>query len=226
MRTIDLFIENNEDDIKKIKEICNDYSLNFRFKDIKNGQFYFSIDSDTEGFELLNTLMGGIINPTKYSEICNLADAEDNYYEINLKLLVNVCEEAADSIEHSNSLFFNFLKSNSIEVLEFFRDNFASEITDFQKKCLEVNIAIKKKDFSKLKNSYEIENPDEVDIKYLRNLTGMNQKDFSIYFGIPVRTLQDWENKKSKCAIYLYNLMLKDLINNGLIFPFYLSHKE
>ena len=35
------------------------------------------------------------------------------------------------------------------------------------------------------------------DVKELRLKTGMNRKEFSNYFGIPYRTIEDWENKKS-----------------------------
>ena len=35
----------------------------------------------------------------------------------------------------------------------------------------------------------------------------MNRKEFAAYFGIPYRTVEDWENKKSTCSSYLFELM-------------------
>lgn len=43
--------------------------------------------------------------------------------------------------------------------------------------------------------------------KELRALSGMTQKAFSEYFGIPRRTVEDWETKKRKCSPYLLDLM-------------------
>lgn len=41
----------------------------------------------------------------------------------------------------------------------------------------------------------------------LRRKTGMNKKQFAEYFGIPYRTLQDWELGNRKMPEYLYRLM-------------------
>jgi hypothetical protein len=45
------------------------------------------------------------------------------------------------------------------------------------------------------------------DILLLREKTGLNRREFADYFGIPYRTVEDWENKKSSCSSYLYNLI-------------------
>jgi DNA-binding transcriptional regulator YiaG len=58
---------------------------------------------------------------------------------------------------------------------------------------------------------------DCVDVKSLREKTGMTRVDFCKYFDIPYRTVEDWENKKSTCSSYLYKLMVKDLINSGIL---------
>lgn len=39
----------------------------------------------------------------------------------------------------------------------------------------------------------------------------MNRKQFATYFGIPYRTVEDWENKKSNISSYLFNLMVEKL---------------
>lgn len=41
----------------------------------------------------------------------------------------------------------------------------------------------------------------------LRTSTGMNKKQFAEYFGIPYRTLQDWELGKRTMPGYLLRLM-------------------
>lgn len=44
-------------------------------------------------------------------------------------------------------------------------------------------------------------------IKKLRAATGMSQKAFGEYFGIPHRTIQNWEGGQNKCPEYLLELM-------------------
>ena len=41
----------------------------------------------------------------------------------------------------------------------------------------------------------------------LRKSTGMNRRQFAEYFGIPYRTMQDWELEKRKMPEYLFRLM-------------------
>ena len=43
--------------------------------------------------------------------------------------------------------------------------------------------------------------------KELRQASGMTQKDFSEYFGIPKRTIENWEEEVSKCNDYIVDLM-------------------
>lgn len=42
----------------------------------------------------------------------------------------------------------------------------------------------------------------------LRRKTGMNKKQFAEYFGIPYRTLQDWELGNRRMPDYLLRLMI------------------
>lgn len=46
-----------------------------------------------------------------------------------------------------------------------------------------------------------------MNIKELRTAAGMTQKAFSEYFGIPKRTVEDWEGERRKCPDYLLDLM-------------------
>lgn len=51
----------------------------------------------------------------------------------------------------------------------------------------------------------------------LRQATGMNLKQFSNYFEIPYRTMQNWEEGQRKVPDYLLNLMIYKLQKEGLI---------
>lgn len=53
--------------------------------------------------------------------------------------------------------------------------------------------------------------------KELRELSGMNKTRFAEYFGIPYRTVQDWELENRKCLPYLIDLMLYKLKHEGII---------
>lgn len=45
------------------------------------------------------------------------------------------------------------------------------------------------------------------EITELRNATGMNRRQFSDYYGIPYRTVQDWEAGKRVMPEYVLTLM-------------------
>lgn len=47
--------------------------------------------------------------------------------------------------------------------------------------------------------------------------SGMRMTEFSEYFGIPYRTVQDWKGEKRKCPEYLLNLMEYKLIKENII---------
>lgn len=53
--------------------------------------------------------------------------------------------------------------------------------------------------------------------KELRLLSGMTQKQFAEYFGIPKRTIENWEGNVNKCPQYLLNLMIYKLEHDGVI---------
>lgn len=54
-------------------------------------------------------------------------------------------------------------------------------------------------------------------VKELRVSAAMTQKAFSEYFGIPKRTIEEWEGERRKCADYLLSLMQYKLEKEGLI---------
>lgn len=48
---------------------------------------------------------------------------------------------------------------------------------------------------------------EEKEVLELRQSTGMSRSDFAKYFGIPYRTLQDWELGNRHMPDYLFRLM-------------------
>lgn len=53
--------------------------------------------------------------------------------------------------------------------------------------------------------------------KELRQQSGMTQKDFAVYFEIPKRTIESWDEGQRKCPEYLLKLMEYKLIKEGKI---------
>ena len=45
------------------------------------------------------------------------------------------------------------------------------------------------------------------EVKKLREQMGMNRREFCDYFGIPYRTVQDWEAEKRELPDYLLRLL-------------------
>lgn len=45
------------------------------------------------------------------------------------------------------------------------------------------------------------------EVKELREKMGMNRREFSDYYGIPYRTVQDWEAEKRELPEYLLRLI-------------------
>ena len=54
-------------------------------------------------------------------------------------------------------------------------------------------------------------------LRGLRNQTGLSQKKFGDYFGIPLRTIQNWEAGVSECNKYIIDLLEYKLRNEGKI---------
>ena len=46
------------------------------------------------------------------------------------------------------------------------------------------------------------------EVRDLRDRLGMNRREFSDYYGIPYRTVQDWEAEKRELPEYLLRLMI------------------
>ena len=46
------------------------------------------------------------------------------------------------------------------------------------------------------------------EVKTLRKALGMNRREFCEYYGIPYRTVQDWECEKRELPEYVLRLMI------------------
>jgi DNA-binding transcriptional regulator YiaG len=56
-----------------------------------------------------------------------------------------------------------------------------------------------------------------MEFKDLRRESGMTQQQYADYFGIPKRTIEEWERGSRKCTKYLLDLMVYKLKNEGII---------
>jgi DNA-binding transcriptional regulator YiaG len=56
-----------------------------------------------------------------------------------------------------------------------------------------------------------------MNIKELRQQSGMTQQQFADYFSIPKRTIEDWERGARKCNAYLVDLMEYKLKKENII---------
>lgn len=53
--------------------------------------------------------------------------------------------------------------------------------------------------------------------KSLRTASGMTQQAFADFFGIPKRTIENWDGGQRKCPDYLLDLMRYKLTKEGII---------
>lgn len=54
-------------------------------------------------------------------------------------------------------------------------------------------------------------------VKELREQMGMNRREFSEYFNIPYRTVQDWEAEKRELPEYVLRLMVYKAVMEKLV---------
>ena len=51
----------------------------------------------------------------------------------------------------------------------------------------------------------------------LRQASGMSQRKFADYFGIPRRTIENWDSEVNICPTYTLELMKYKLVKEGII---------
>ena len=56
-----------------------------------------------------------------------------------------------------------------------------------------------------------------MEFKELRRLSGMTQAKYGEYFGIPTRTIENWEAGVRQCPSYLQDLMHYKLMKENII---------
>ena len=58
-----------------------------------------------------------------------------------------------------------------------------------------------------------------MDFRELCKASGMNQREFGEYFGVPLRTIQNWIGGQRSCPTYLVELMRYKLEKDGKLKP-------
>lgn len=53
--------------------------------------------------------------------------------------------------------------------------------------------------------------------KEIREKSGMNMKEFGLYFNIPYRTIQSWEYEVRKCPEYVLELIIYKAKKEGIL---------
>ena len=231
MRHISLMLENGTaKDIVKIKDWCRKHKIEFKFRytrtspysdtlydDKLSKYYYFYIIGNTKDYELLKKLMGEKILTTDFADICNIADLDDNFEE-ELKDLIDELDKINSCSTKADRKFLYFVKKyDDINILNGMKE-YSGHLSSKQREILDTRIK-----FAEGKNEEVMEEfvsdmmSVHVDVKNLRNKTGMNRREFAEYFGMPYRTVEDWENRKSCCSTYLYELMEYKLKNEGII---------
>lgn len=56
-----------------------------------------------------------------------------------------------------------------------------------------------------------------MDIKEIRRITGLSQREFSAFFGIPLGTLRNWEQGIAKPPEYVFNMIFASLRRDKMI---------
>ena len=56
-----------------------------------------------------------------------------------------------------------------------------------------------------------------MDIKEIRQITGLSQREFSAFFGIPLGTLRNWEQGIAKPPEYVFNMIFASLRRDKMI---------
>lgn len=108
----------------------------------------------------------------------------------------DVYDTVDDAIDDARSDFRD-------ELIEAFSNSTADEIDDA---LITIMIYVSSSIYAVWRSFYCANNL-ENKIKAMRASSGMSQRQFSDYLGIPVKTIQNWEIERNKCPEYLLNLI-------------------
>jgi DNA-binding transcriptional regulator YiaG len=216
-RKITLAIYNINENISQLEKDCNELNIPFSLDKANDYYQHFTILGDTEDYKNLIEKYSYEIITTYHAELGNVADCDDNWLNEFQKVL-DLVEKAKNTTSLANTSFHNFIMPiDDINVLNII-EKYSAYLNEVQKRSLRARQDVllgNKQAF--IEEMDEFIKSDCVDVKSLREKTGMTRVDFCKYFDIPYRTVEDWENKKSTCSSYLYKLMVKDLINSGIL---------
>lgn len=231
MRHISLMLENGTaKDIVKIRDWCRKHKVEFKFRYTRTGPYsdtfyddklskyyYFYIIGNTKDYESLKKLMGEKILTTDFADICNIADLDDTFEE-EFKDLIDELGKTNSLSTRADRKLLDFIKKyDNINILNGMKE-YSGHLSSRQREILDTRIKLAEGKENEVMEEFVSEMMSvHVDVKNLRNKTGMNRREFAEYFKIPYRTVEDWENKKSCCSEYLYDLMEYKLKNEGKI---------
>lgn len=231
MRHISLMLDNGtEKDIIKIKDWCQKHKVEFKFRyskanvysetlydDKLNNYYYFYIIGNTKDYKKLKKLMGDKIVTTDFADICNIADLDDEFEE-EFRTLIDGLGKANSISTNADRKLLDFVKKYSdINILNGMKE-YSGHMSVRQREILDTRIKLAENKKNEVMEEFVTNMLSvHIDVKELRLKTGMNRREFSEYFKIPYRTLEDWENHKTCCSTYLYELMEYRLKNEGLI---------
>lgn len=139
------------------------------------------------------------INPNDYDLIIGCPDNDTN----GILALQKLCER--NNIE--NIKFYGFISLTDSEILKLLKLENLQDFNDVFLSCYE-----------KMKNNnFSADYPRENDVELLRKATRFNRKEFSDYFKIPYRTVENWEFLENDCPKYLFDLMVYKLKNEKIL---------
>ena len=240
-RHIGLLIQNiNTNIFRIVYEYCKENDLYYQFKCFRLGTyysnnynedefnkllleenlvplFYFSIIGDTNDYNNFCNAIDCKILTTEHSEFCNIANLDDAF-TMKLEETINILKNNINTNTKSNNVLLNLLMPiKDRDTLIAFEKMYGCYLTDFQKKIIRDRIDVINGESHFEEEILEFVQSLDCDVLKLRKQTNMNRKQFATYFGIPYRTVEDWENKKSNISSYLFNLMVEKLKKENLL---------
>lgn len=216
-RKITLAVNNTDENIELIQKTCKELGLELKKTRFMKNYYYFYIVGDTADFNKLKEVFPNEIITTYHADLGNIADCDDEWLE-KFEEALKLMNEAKNATSRANRYFHEFIMPiKDIEVLNAI-EKYSAHMNDIQRETIRTRQDV----LSGNKKAFEEEMTEvalslDCDVKELRAKTGMSRADFAKYFGIPYRTVEDWENKKSTCSSYLFNLMKKDLERDGVV---------
>lgn len=150
-------------------------------------------------------------NQIKYSHIYKKEEMK------NFDKIISIC----DPDDYGTLEFAKYLEVNNLDfnkVASFYLKDFTetSILKTLKSKPLGFDNVFQELCNKLKQNNFQCQYPRTKNILQLRMESGMNRKEFSNYFNIPYRTIENWEHNKAKCPEYLYDLIEYKLDKDGI----------